>query len=217
MVLVLVGFMLIQFVSAKGSDKTYPVVVLSNDLIELTVLLPDENRGYYRSTRFDWSGIVAQVEYGKHSFFQDWRGYNGTIHAGDHDPLKPGTATGTAEEFRNPLGYEEAKPGDPFLKIGVGILKREDMKPYHWDVPYQIIEAGTWQIIEKEKSISFIQEMKTDFGYAYEYEKIIVLSEGESEFKIVHTLKNIGDKHIHANPYCHNFFQFDYSFIYKDY
>ena len=94
--------------------------------------MPDEEKGYYRSTRFDWSGIIAQVEYVGLSFFQEWIDYIGTISPGKLDSYDSGTGTGTAEEFRKPLGYEDAKPGSPFLKIGVGILERADEKPYHF-------------------------------------------------------------------------------------
>jgi hypothetical protein len=36
---------------------------------------------------------------------------------------------GPADEFR-PLGYDAAKPGGTFVKIGVGMLKRTDEKAY---------------------------------------------------------------------------------------
>lgn len=65
--------------------------------------------------------------------------------------------------------------------------------------------------------ISFFQEIVTDFGYAYRYEKTIWLSKDSPELKIIHTLKNTGEKNIHGNPYCHNFFRFDNQFIGKDY
>jgi hypothetical protein len=197
----------------KSKKQTYPFVVLTNGVLKVTVLLPDAQNAYYRSTRFDWSGIIAQVEYENHTYFQEWQDYNGTITSGNHDPLNPGTGTGTVEEFRNPLGYDEAKIGEPFLKIGVGILERIENKPYHWDDPYKLIEPGEWKIITTRNSIRFIQKIKTDFGFSYEYEKTVVLSENKPEIKITHRLKNTGTKDILGNPYCHNFFQFDYQAV----
>ncbi|MBR8535893.1 hypothetical protein KDU71_10025 [Carboxylicivirga sediminis] len=179
--------------------------------------MPDEHNGYYRSTRFDWSGMIAQIEYGEHEFLQSWQMYNGTANGGVHDPLVPGTGTGTAEEFRNPLGYDEAKVGEPFVKIGVGVLQRASQEPYFWDYPYKIIKPGKWDIHTEDNCIVFKQNLVTDFGYAYEYEKEIRLTDDKAELEIIHSLKNCGDKKIDANPYCHNFFCFDKNFIGQDY
>jgi hypothetical protein len=214
-------FVSLFLIKANASDKQeendYPKKVLKNGYIKVTVLLPDAENGYYRSTRFDWSGIIAQVEYEGHTYFQEWENYNGTINPGKHDPLDSGTGTGTVEEFRDPLGYDEAAPGNPFLKIGVGVLQRADEKPYHFAFPYKLLTPGKWKVKSDEDKISFFQEIVTDFGYAYQYEKIIQLSKGSPELTIVHTLKNTGKKYIHGNPYCHNFFRFDNQFVGKDY
>lgn len=222
MKLILMFLLLLAIVPATNADSVngandYPKVILDNRHIKVTVLLPDAEKGYYRSTRFDWSGIIAQVEYNGHTYFQEWENYNGTIEAGDHDPEKAGTATGTAEEFRNTPGYAEAKPGEPFLKIGVGILEKADNNPHHWDYPYKFIQAGMWDVKVKKHSICFIQEIKTNFGYAYRYEKTIVLNKNKPELEIRHELKNTGQKEFYANPYCHNFFQFDGHDIGSDY
>lgn len=201
----------------KDKKQAYPIEVLTNGVIEVTILLPDAEKGYYRSTRFDWSGIIAQVEYDGHTYFQEWGNYNGTITPGNHDPLKAGTGTGTVEEFRDAPGYNEANPGDPFLKIGVGVLERADEKSHHWDFPYKVIEPGTWKVRIRKNSIRFVQEIETDFGYAYDYEKIIVLCDNKPELEIFHTLTNTGKKNIQSNPYCHNFFQFDGQEVGADY
>ncbi len=201
---------------ADGNNNIYPSVVLQNDCLKITVLLPDSSKGYYRSTRFDWSGMIAQVEYDGHTFFQEWKDYNGN-EPGPHNPLKTGTATGTAEEFRNPLGYEEAEVGDLFLKIGVGILKKALNEAYHWAYPFEFIEKGKWETLCFDDSIVFRQEITTDFGYAYQYEKVIVLDKCSPKVAIIHRLKNTGTKEIRSNAYCHNFFRFDEHFINSNY
>ncbi|MBS2212696.1 hypothetical protein KEM09_14855 [Carboxylicivirga mesophila] len=206
-VCVISGFLLLA--SEQVVKHDYPVSVIQNDSIRVTVLMPDELNGYYRSTRFDWSGMIAQINYGDHEFLQAWEMYDGTVHGGVHDPLTPGTGTGTAEEFRNPLGYEEANVGEPFVKIGVGVLQRASQDPYFWDYPYKIIQSGKWDIQINKSSIVFKQSMVTDFGYAYDYEKQIRLIDNKAELEIIHMLKNCGAKPIFANPYCHNFFSFD--------
>src|SRR5689334_67880 len=102
--------------AASGDDPlSYPHAVLTNGALTLTVLLPDASRGYYRGSRFDWSGLVARAECGGHSLFAPWKS--------PHDPTDPEGAFGTAEEFgmKGPDGYTEAKAGETFLKIGVGL------------------------------------------------------------------------------------------------
>ena len=47
----------------------FPQVVIANKLLKATVYLPDAEKGFYRGTRFDWSGMVAQAEYKGHTFF----------------------------------------------------------------------------------------------------------------------------------------------------
>ncbi len=208
---------MVVFAQIKQENQKFPVKVIESKDLKVTVLLPDEKTGYYRSTRFDWSGIIAQVEYDGHTFFQDWENYDGTLEPGIHNPLDNSTGTGTAEEFREPLGYEEAKIGEPFVKIGVGILEKTENKPYHWTYPYKVVEFGKWKTKIQKDRIVFIQNLNTHFGFGYNYEKQVVLSEISPEIKIIHILKNSGKKEFSTNPYCHNYMRFDNDFIGKNY
>ena len=73
--------------------------------IEATVYLPDAKAGYYRGTRFDWSGAVARLRWNKHEYFGEW--------FERHDPVLHDGITGPVEEFLtgdSALGYDEAKP-----------------------------------------------------------------------------------------------------------
>jgi len=205
------------FAQTKHENQEFPVKVLESKDLKVTILLTNEKTGYYRSTRFDWSGIVAQVEYNGHTFFQEWVNYDGTLEPGIHNPIDNGTGTGTAEELRTPLGYDEAKVGGTFVKIGVGILEKAEDKPYHWAYPYKVIEFGKWETKIQKDRVVFVQNLNTTFGYAYHYEKQVVLSENSPEIKIIHTLKNTGEKAFSTNPYCHNYMRFDNDFIGKNY
>ena len=100
------------------------------------MFLPDAKNGYYRSTRFDWSGVVGCVSLNGHKFFGEW--------FAQYDPLKNDSITGPVEEFRIDDGptvltgrgranlsvttrrdwVQEAKPGETFLKPGVGVLRQ---------------------------------------------------------------------------------------------
>ena len=90
-------------VRARAEDP--PHVVLKNDTVTLTVLLPDTTKGYYRGSRFDWHGIVSKVEYAGHTLFNEWKT--------PHDPNGHDDVGGTAEEFGmfTPIGYDAAAPG----------------------------------------------------------------------------------------------------------
>ena len=59
---------------------------------------------------------------------------------------------GPADEFR-PLGYDAAKPGGAFVKIGVGMLKRTDEKAYDAFRLYPIADHGKWSVKHKGDSI----------------------------------------------------------------
>ena len=72
-------------------------------MVKATLWLPDANDGYYRSTRFDWSGSIWSVETGGHSYFGQW--------FAKYDPMAHGSITGPVEDWA-PLNYDEAKPGE---------------------------------------------------------------------------------------------------------
>ena len=60
-------------ISRQASAGEYPGVELSNGLIKMKLFLPDPENGYYRGTRFDWSGVMPQLEYKGHNYFDEWK------------------------------------------------------------------------------------------------------------------------------------------------
>src|SRR5580704_434991 len=94
-----------------------PQQILANKHLKLTIELPDPVHGYYRGTRFDWSGLVQRAEFAGHTVFAPWK-------KPPHDPTDHDDVTGTAEEFSEPLGYADAPAGGTFLKLGVGELEK---------------------------------------------------------------------------------------------
>src|SRR5215475_5848875 len=109
----------------------HPKATLSNGEVDAIVFLPDPKDGYYRSTRFDWAGVIGCASYKGHTFWGEW--------FPEYDPLLNDSITGPVEEFRSQdggLGYGEAKPGEPFVKIGVGILRKIDDSPYKFFTAY---------------------------------------------------------------------------------
>ena len=182
----------------------HPKSVLSNGLVKAVVFLPDAQRGYYRAARFDWSGVVGCLSYQGHTYFGEW--------FSNYDPLLHDSITGPVEEFRSAdgaLGYGEAKPGDPFVKVGVGVLRKLDDSPYKFIAPYPLIDGGRWSTRVKHDHISFKQQLSSPIGISYIYEKTLRLSKNDPVLVLEHSLKNTGSKTIDTEVYDHDFFMLD--------
>src|SRR5215467_1392563 len=54
------------------SAADFPQAAISNGQITAKIYLPDARNGYYRSTRFDWSGAVYSLQYKGHDFYGTW-------------------------------------------------------------------------------------------------------------------------------------------------
>ncbi|MDF9798688.1 hypothetical protein OKW21_003951 [Catalinimonas alkaloidigena] len=181
------------------AQTDYPEAELQNDQLELDVYLPDAQQGYYRGTRFDWSGVINSLRYKGHEYFGPWR---------EHDPLVHDAITGPVEAF-TPIGFEEAEAGEPFLVIGVGTLRKPDAEAYQFHKTYDIINSGKWKVKKNADRIVFTQALSTKEGYAYEYTKTLRLVPGAPKFLLEHSLKNTGKLPIETTVYNHNFFTID--------
>lgn len=177
----------------------FPRLDLDNGFIQVSIFLPDAERGYYRGTRFDWSGIIERVDYQGHKFYAP-------LHA-QHDPHRHDSISGPAAEFAmfNPMGFTEAEAGESFVKIGVGLLAKGDTNEYKFHGDYRIIRAGEWDIEHGTDWVSFAQDFTGDRGWAYRYRKTIRLTPDQPEFVIEYRLENSGTKTIDINHYNHNF------------
>jgi hypothetical protein len=189
---------------SKIPESSYPKTFLSNGTVDAVVYLPDQENGSYRSSRFDWSGIVACASYNGHTYFGEWSNHT--------DPMGNDTVTGPAEEFRrsnSEIGYDEAKPGQPFLKVGVGLLKRIDDQPYKFGTVYPIVDHGKWKVRVSMRSVTFTQVLRSSIGYSYLYEKKLILDAKEPVMRLEHSLKNFGTNSIITDVYDHDFFVLD--------
>ena len=179
----------------------YPAATISNGLITATLHLPDAERGYYRGTRFDWSGVMPDLQYKGHRYFGVWntRPYTPTL----HDAI-----TGPVEEF-TAVGMDEAAVGGEFLKIGVGGLVKPDEGAYTFAKNYEIKNPGKWTVKKKKDRVEFTHRISDVNGYGYEYHKTVKLTKGKPELVLEHSLKNTGKKSIGTSTYNHNFFVID--------
>jgi hypothetical protein len=187
---------------AQMHVEDFPNAEISNDQITMKLLLPDPEKGAYRATRFDWSGVVASLQYKGHEYFGYWKK--------THDPQVHEDLSGPVESYNHPgLGYAEAEAGEGFIRIGVGILEKPDEKEYRWSDTYKIVDHGKWSVKKGKDWIEFRHKIKSDFGYAYIYKKRIKLKQDEPGFVMIHSLKNRGVKAIRTDQYNHNFFMID--------
>jgi len=191
-----------------------PEAAISNGLLSAKIYLPDAKTGYYRGTRFDWSGVVRSLVFQGHDFYGPW--YQDTRPAvRDFIYEGPKVITGAASSVYGPveefftgttaLGFEEAKAGGTFIKIGVGRLRKPDDKPYDHYLPYEIVDPGKWTVRRHSDSVEFTQQLKGTDGYSYTYTKSVRLVPGAPRMTIAHSLRNTGTKTITASTYNHNF------------
>ena len=180
----------------------FPQAELSNSSIRATLYLPDAQQGYYRGTRFDWSGAIASLKWNGHEYFGPW--------FDRHDPKIHDAITGPVEEFLTGdagLGYAEAKPGESFVRIGVGAVRKPDEPAYRRFATYEIVDPGEWTVRKGSNRIEFVHELRGTAGYAYVYRKTLRLI--KDSLVLEHRLKNTGRKPIATSVYNHNFFTLD--------
>jgi hypothetical protein len=211
-------FVLSLALAGLGSAADFPSTEIRNDHLRAKLYLPDAKNGFYRSTRFDWSGVIASLEYKGHNYYGPWFKKITDVYdfgyEGEDVTSAPYTAMiGPGEEYQTDgkaLGFDEAKPGGTFIKIGVGVLRRPDEANYDHSKPYEIVDGGKWTVKKNRDSVEFAHEL-TDAGshYGYAYKKVVRLVNGKPEMVIEHSLKNIGSKPIRSSMYNHNFLTLD--------
>jgi len=209
----LLGVVLV--VTGLVSAQSHPSRQITNGDLTASIYLPDAARGFYTTTRFDWSGAIASLTYKGHEYYGPWfskitdiydfgyEGPNKDVISADFTAM-----VGPAEEF-GAVGYNDAQPGGLFVKPGIGVLKRDD-GTYNHSRPYPIANGGTWDITPSRDAVQFthtLTEPSIDFGYVYT--KIVRLTPGKPQMVISHVMKNTGSKPIVTNVYDHNFTTID--------
>jgi hypothetical protein len=196
----------------------YPSAEISSGDLRVHLYLPDARAGFYRASRFDWSGMIDSLIYRGHEYYGPWFQ---RVDPNAHDFIYDGAdivagpctaAVGPAEEFitgsDQPLGYNEAKAGGTFVKIGVGALRKPANSEYDRFRSYELVNGGTWTVQKTDRSIEFTQTLSDpQSGYGYVYRKTVSVS--KNEMAIGHRLGNTGSKPIDTNVYNHNFLRID--------
>ncbi|MBQ3722645.1 MAG: hypothetical protein II851_02940 [Bacteroidales bacterium] len=209
---------------------------------------------YYRGTRFDRTGIILDLESGGHRYIQPWQRH--------YDPFSHDAVSGPAEEFfldeigqsgesgptdgvTQPQRSEDGRSrgrsllaGNSFVKIGVGLLRRED-RPYDRFHLYDILNPGRLtvtfdQALETGAAgpiFGVTQPQRSENGRSrsrslpagpeltsatfchvldgyYDYVKTVEIP-AEGRLRLSHALTNTGPTPLTGHVYCHNFFILD--------
>ena len=197
---------------AAEAAATFPVpldapsVIIANDLVRAKIYLIDARKGFYRGQRFDQAGVVGRLSVGGQDFYGPWFD---RVSARDLDDpytseglvvAAASAISGPVEEFA-PAGFDAAAPGETFLKIGVGRLRRPDAKDYDHARDYELVDGGKRDTVTTASSITFTQ----DVAGGYRYVKTLRLVPGKPQLRIEHELTNTGTMPIDTNVYDHNF------------
>ena len=209
-----VGFAALIAGAALAAE--YPQAEISNGVVRAKLYLPDANAGFYRSTRFDWSGVISSLEFSGHNYYGPWftkqdAAVRDFVYRGDDIVVSSESGSmGPADEFQTPLGYDAAPPGGTFVKIGVGVLRKTDGSPYSAFKKYELVDPGKWSVRKGADFVEFTQ-LLTDAatGCGYVYRKTVRLTNGKPEMIIEHSLRNTGRLAIASKLYNHNFLVLD--------
>jgi hypothetical protein len=197
------------------SAQGHPSHQMTNGEITATIYLPDAKNGFYKTTRFDWSGAIGSLKYKGHEYYGIWwskitdiydfgyEGPNKDVISADFTAM-----VGPAEEF-GALGYNDVPAGGLFVKPGIGVLKRDEMN-YNHSRPYAIANGGKWDVKTARDSVEFVHTLaEPSIGYGYIYTKTVRLTPGKPQMTIAHVMRNTGAKPIATNVYNHNFTTID--------
>ena len=182
----------------------FPKAIISNASVRAVVYLPDALHGYYRATRFDWSGVVGCLSAGGHTYFGQW--------FPRYDPFVNDSISGPVEEFTSQdgaLNYADAGVGGLFVKPGVGVLRKMNEKPYSSFVTYPLVDGGKWSVKTGKDGVRFTQNLQSSVGIAYRYTKELRLEKHDPVLVLKHELKNSGTKSMELDVYDHDFFVLD--------
>ncbi len=103
----------------------------------------------------------------------------------------------------DPPGYNEGKSGDPFLKIGVGILRR-DGGAYNFSANYPVIELARTTAAWQPDRVHFVQTLTGNAnGYCYYLEEDVIVK--NDRLIMNYLLRNTGSKPFTTEQYLHDF------------
>ena len=84
-----------------------------------------------------------------------------------------------------------------------------DDSAYNYMYTYPLVDGGKWTVRATGRQVSFRQRLRSPIGFAYDYQKTVMLDRHEPVLTLQHSLKNTGTKTIDTQVYEHDFFVLD--------
>lgn len=162
----------------------------------------------YRGARFDWHGFITQVTLdGAHTFCTS-------------ESLTPGKGTGgigLCNEYGNekPTGYADARPGETFPKLGIGLLRRPKDPDYSYMREHEIVQLFPVTCTSTPDQLSVVMEPVDCRGYAVRL--VTNFKVKHNWLEINYRMENTGKRPVDTHEYRHNFIGIDGQFIGPDY
>ena len=189
-------------VASQASAQDYPKAAVAGKSSAFTLYLPDDAKGFYRGTRFDRGGVIADWKVNGATLFHAWKSGQD---AGNADDI-----TGPCEEFdtAGPADYAAAKVGETFVKIGVGELRKDKAEPYQFMKTYPVVNPGQRTLTVVGGKYTFTHEIAAKSGVGYKLVKTVESADTDTAavLKLRSTLTNTGTTPITTRVYNHNFF-----------
>ncbi|KAL3792504.1 hypothetical protein HJC23_008426 [Cyclotella cryptica] len=215
-----------------SATEFYNNVTLKSPIMSVKVFMPafgdlSKENDYYTGSRFEHGSMIGDVMYGDNK-----KVYGRGLWRTPHDPTWPESGVGLASEFgcgdngqtcigkgditNGVLGYDTARAGEPFLKIGVGALIKgscpecvgDENGDYKFNSPYKFYRTPKWSLLPSPGSneVTFLSEESIgDYGY-----RIQKTARLDGNILTVRTLlSNAGKKQFTTPWYSHHFFSGD--------
>jgi len=179
------------------------MIILNNGTLRVHIAEPGEHPN--DGVRFDRAGFITEV------ILNNERSFCANEPKNLSHPSTGGK--GLCCEFKEDYS-SEVQIGERYLKIGVGLIRKDDNEPYSFVRKYDI---GHFPVTftADETSCTFTTDPIPCGGYAVKQEKKISL-EGNS-IKVEYRIENCGEKKISTLEYCHNFLTIDGMAVCPDY
>jgi len=223
------------------NDSDYASITLTSDYMSVQVYMPMEGKysddRFYTGSRFEHASMIGDFVIGSSDSSSSTRQrkevYGHGLWRQPHNPNWPESGVGLASEFgcghdgvncvgkgdivNGVLGYDTARAGEPFLKIGAGVLIKgscPDCNPdndddrYRFNSPYKFYRPPSWKLLASPgpNEVTFYSEERLG-NYGYAIQKTTRL---DGNVLTVRTLlTNLGRNQFATPWYSHNFFNGD--------
>lgn len=210
-------------------------VYLPKSLANLASSAVPGDQVFYESTRFEHGSMIGSIRRKGKSGASHHELYGANLWRAPHDPHSPEGGVGLASEFgvgddgdfcqyrcgwngvndvtNGVLGYQQARNGESFLKIGVGELIKgscascDITEGYKFNSPYQFASEPLWSMNQPSVDKLVLEHEAHLKKYGYRIQKDISLE--DDTLYVTTTLTNLGTEPFSTAWYSHHFFSCD--------